>query len=70
MKMERCEALGIAYLIAHPGAHVGAGEETGIKTIAKSIDDMHKACAGFTTKTRNWKSPRDKAQILAIGFNK
>ena len=49
-EMERCEALGIAYLIAHPGAHVGAGEAVGIKTIAKSIDDMHKACAGFTTK--------------------
>jgi deoxyribonuclease-4 len=46
----RCEVLGIAYLIAHPGAHVGAGEAVGIKTIARSIDDMHKACAGFTTK--------------------
>jgi deoxyribonuclease-4 len=49
-EMERCEALGIAYLIAHPGAHVGAGEAVGIKTVAKSIDEMHKACAGFTTK--------------------
>ena len=49
-EMERCEALGVAYLIAHPGAHVGAGEAVGIKTIAKSIDEMHKACAGFATK--------------------
>jgi deoxyribonuclease-4 len=49
-EMERCEALGIAYLIAHPGAHVGAGEAAGIKTVAKSIDEMHKACAGFTTQ--------------------
>ncbi|MGE0679968.1 MAG: deoxyribonuclease IV [Candidatus Binatia bacterium] len=49
-EMERCEALGIAYLIAHPGAHVGAGEAVGIKTVAKSIDEMHKACAGFTTR--------------------
>jgi deoxyribonuclease-4 len=49
-EMERCEALGIAYLIAHPGAHVGAGEAVGIKTVAKSIDEMHKACAGFTTQ--------------------
>ena len=49
-EMERCEALGVAYLIAHPGAHVGAGETAGIKTIAKSIDEMHKACPGYTTK--------------------
>jgi deoxyribonuclease IV len=49
-EMERCEALGVAYLIAHPGAHVGAGEAVGIKTIAKSIDEMHKACPGYTTK--------------------
>lgn len=49
-EMERCEALGIAYLIAHPGAHVGAGEAAGIQKIATSIDEMHAACAGFTTK--------------------
>jgi len=49
-EMERCEALGVAYLIAHPGAHVGAGEAVGIATIAKSIDEMHKACPGYTTK--------------------
>src|SRR5262245_12885689 len=49
-EMERCEALVIAYLIAHPGAHVGTGEAAGIKTIARSIDDMHKACPGYTTK--------------------
>jgi deoxyribonuclease-4 len=49
-EMERCEALGVAYLIAHPGAHVGAGEVTGIATIAKSVNEMHKACPGYTTK--------------------
>jgi deoxyribonuclease-4 len=49
-EMERCEALGVAYLIAHPGAHVGAGEAAGIATIAKSVDEMHKACPGYTTK--------------------
>lgn len=49
-EMERCEALGVTYLIAHPGAHVGAGEAVGIQTIAKSIDEMHTVCTGFTTK--------------------
>lgn len=49
-EMERCEALGVAYLIAHPGAHVGAGEAAGMTTIAKSIDEMHKACPRYATK--------------------
>jgi deoxyribonuclease-4 len=49
-ELERCETLAISNLIAHPGAHLGAGEEEGIKTIASSIDEVHKACAGYDTK--------------------
>ena len=49
-ELERCELLGVANLVAHPGAHVGAGEAEGIKTIAKSLDEAHKACPGYTTK--------------------
>ncbi len=49
-EMERCETLSIPYLIAHPGAHVGSGEEEGIKTIARSLDEIHKGCAGFKVK--------------------
>ena len=49
-EMERCEILGVSNLIAHPGAHVGAGELAGIKTIAKSLDEVHTACPKFTVK--------------------
>jgi deoxyribonuclease IV len=49
-ELERCEALGVPFLIAHPGAHIGSGEEAGIKTIAHSIDQAHKSCAGFKSK--------------------
>lgn len=49
-EFERCEALGVPWLVAHPGSHVGSGEEAGISTIAKSIDEAHKACAGFEVK--------------------
>ncbi len=49
-ELERCEALGVPALVTHPGSHVGAGEETGIKTIAKSIDEAHAACKGFEVK--------------------
>jgi deoxyribonuclease-4 len=49
-ELERCEALGVPFLIGHPGSHVGAGEEAGIKTIAHSIDQAHKSCAGFKSR--------------------
>jgi deoxyribonuclease-4 len=49
-EFERCEVLGVTNLIAHPGAHVGAGELDGMKTIAKSLDEIHRACPGYKTK--------------------
>ncbi len=49
-ELERCEILGIAHLIAHPGAHVGAGEDQGIKTIARSLDEVHRACPNYNVK--------------------
>lgn len=49
-EFERCEVLGVMNLIAHPGSHVGAGELDGIKTIAKSLNEVHKACPGYRAK--------------------
>jgi deoxyribonuclease-4 len=49
-EMERCDALHIGALVAHPGAHVGAGEEAGLANIARAIDAVHTACAGFHTR--------------------
>jgi deoxyribonuclease IV len=46
-ELTRCEMLGIPNLVAHPGAHVGAGEEAGLATISRSIDEAHHSCAGF-----------------------
>jgi deoxyribonuclease-4 len=36
--MERCHALGVRWLIFHPGSHMGAGEAAGIANIAASLD--------------------------------
>jgi deoxyribonuclease-4 len=49
-ELERCEQLGVPFLVTHPGAHVGAGEEAGIATIANSIDQAHAACPGYRTR--------------------
>ena len=45
-ELERCEQLGIPYLNFHPGAHNGAGEDTGIKMIAESINMAHAKTSG------------------------
>jgi deoxyribonuclease IV len=49
-EMERCEILNISNLIAHPGSHVGSGEDEGIKTIARSLNQVHKACPGYRVR--------------------
>jgi deoxyribonuclease-4 len=49
-ELERCEQIGVPLLIAHPGAHVGAGEEAGIANIAHAIDEAHQACPGYQVK--------------------
>lgn len=37
-EMERCELLGIKYLVLHPGSHVGLGVDTAIANIAKGLN--------------------------------
>ncbi len=39
-EMERCHALGIPYLVFHPGAHGGAGEETGLRRVAEGLQEV------------------------------
>lgn len=37
-ELERCNELGIKYLVLHPGSHVGVGIEEGINTIIKGLN--------------------------------
>ena len=41
-ELQRCDLLGIPYLVVHPGAHMGAGEEQGLKRVAAAIDRIHR----------------------------
>jgi deoxyribonuclease-4 len=50
-ELRRCEALGIFGLVFHPGAHMGRGEEDGIRHIAESINFVHENTVGFRTQT-------------------
>ena len=46
-ELERAEALGIPYLVTHPGAHMGAGEEAGLRQVANSLRKLLKETNGY-----------------------
>jgi len=45
-EIDRCTDLGIEYIIFHPGAHTGKGEDWGIGTIAESLNAVIGQTAG------------------------
>jgi deoxyribonuclease-4 len=50
-ELERCEAIGVKGLVAHPGSHVGAGEEWGLTRIANALDIVHERTPNLKVKT-------------------
>jgi deoxyribonuclease-4 len=46
-ELERCERLAIPFLVAHPGAHCGAGDDEGLRTAARSLGEVLATCRGF-----------------------
>ena len=42
-ELRRCVVLKIPYLVTHPGAHMGQGEEAGLKRVAAALDEVHAA---------------------------
>jgi deoxyribonuclease-4 len=45
-EIERAEALAVDFLVSHPGAHGGAGEDVGIARLIESLDVIHQETAG------------------------
>jgi deoxyribonuclease-4 len=46
-ELERCETLGVRYLVVHPGSHQGSGEERGITKIVHALNEIHETTKGF-----------------------
>ncbi len=40
-ELERCELLGIPYLVVHPGSHMGKGVEQGVQRVAEALNRIH-----------------------------
>ena len=45
-ELRRCAALGIPWLVIHPGAHLGQGEARGIALVARAVSEALDATAG------------------------
>ena len=50
VELIRGEALGLTDLVAHPGSHVGSGEEAGLSQIVASLDEIHRRTPGLRIK--------------------
>jgi deoxyribonuclease-4 len=46
VEIDRCETLGIPYLVTHPGSHMGAGEEEGLARVRGALDELLDARPG------------------------
>lgn len=49
-ELERCERLGIMGLVLHPGAHLGAGIDSGIARVAQSLQEVLDTAAAATAR--------------------
>ncbi len=49
-ELVRAERLGLRYLVTHPGAHLGAGEEAGLDRVARGLDEAHARCPDFRVR--------------------
>ncbi|MHB1157155.1 MAG: deoxyribonuclease IV [Phycisphaerales bacterium] len=50
-ELERCEILDIPFLVTHPGAHLGIGEDAGLQRVAQALDTIHQLLPGAGIKT-------------------
>jgi deoxyribonuclease-4 len=50
-ELQRCEALGIPFVVTHPGSHVGGGEEEGLRRVVRAIDRLHRDLPGLAVRT-------------------
>lgn len=49
-EMRRAEALGLSYLVTHPGSHTGSGEDAGLARVIAGYEEVHARCPGFKVR--------------------
>lgn len=48
-ELERCQRLGVPYLVTHPGAHTGSGCDSGIERVTQALNRLFAAGIGGET---------------------
>lgn len=67
VELERCEALGIPYLVLHPGSHMGAGDEEGLRRVARAErPTLPPAASGSAS---SWRRRRDRGPTWATALS-
>lgn len=41
IELQRCDQLGIRYLVTHPGSHTGSGEAAGLAKVSEALNRLH-----------------------------
>ncbi len=49
-ELTRADQLGLPFLVLHPGAHLGAGEEAGLTKVVRSIDQVFRRIPKVKTR--------------------
>jgi deoxyribonuclease-4 len=47
IEVQRAEALGLRYLVMHPGAAVDGDDEAGLARVARALDEVHGRCPDY-----------------------
>jgi deoxyribonuclease-4 len=66
VELERAEALGLHFVVTHPGSHVGSGEAVGLKRVIQGYDEVHARCPGVRVRTL---IETTAGQGTALGYN-
>ncbi len=51
VELQRAEQLGIAFVVAHPGAYTSSSEEAGLRRIVAALDEVHQQTRGLKVRT-------------------
>ena len=49
-ELERAEALGLPFVVIHPGSHKGAGLEAGLARVVAALDELTHRTAGYRVR--------------------
>jgi deoxyribonuclease-4 len=49
-ELQRAELLGLAYVVAHPGAYTSSSEEVGLARIVAALDEVHSQTRGLKVR--------------------